>query len=271
MCKALSVSKSAYYNYKSKQQREEEHRELERLVLGVFRFHKRRYGTRRIVDELGDLDIKVGRRKVSSILSKYGLQAIQPKSFVPKTTQSPSGMLRSPNLLLDRPFPQDINMVWVGDITYLPMASKCWSYLASWLDLCSRHIVAWEGSDHMREDIVIDSFKKGVLKRRPGSNLIVHSDGGGQYGSKSFRRLLANTKSQQSMTRRDNHYDNAYAESLFSRLKAELIGTGRFSSLEDARKECFDYIEGYYNTIRKHSSLGYKSPLQFERELKRSK
>jgi len=190
MCKALSVSKSAYYNYKSKQQREEEHRELERLVLGVFRIHKRRYGTWRIVDELGDLDIKVGRRKVSSILSKYGLQAIQPKSFVPKTTQSPSGMLRSPNLLLDRPFPQDINMVWVGDITYLPMASKCWSYLASWLDLCSRHIVAWEVSDHMREDIVIDSFKKGVLKRRPGSNLIVHSDGGGQLRWCCFRGHL---------------------------------------------------------------------------------
>ena len=110
-------------------------------------------------------------------------------------------------------------------------------------------------------------------KRRYGSRrivadrLIVHSDGGGQYGSKVFRRLLSNTESRQSMTRRDNHYDNATAESWFSRLKAELLEDSCFDNLEHARSACFEYIDAYYNTIRRHSSLDYKTPLQFEREL----
>ena len=267
MCELLGVSKSAYYSFKS---RIEEHREvtqIDRRIMGIFWAHKRRYGSRRIREELKDEGVSIGRRRISVIMKRHGLHAIQPKSYVPKTTQSPPGMLRSPNLLIEHQGLVDINQVWVGDITYLPMKDHSWGYLSVWQDLYSRYIVGWRVFDHMRQSLIIESFKNALYVRRPNKGLIVHSDGGGQYGSHSFRKLLCNTQSLQSMTRRNNHYDNATAESWFSRLKAELLENRRFEDMEHARRACYDYIDAYYNTIRKHSSLGYKSPLQFEREL----
>jgi transposase InsO family protein len=139
--------------------------------------------------------------------------------------------------------------------------------MSSWLDLWSHVIVGWSVEEHMREGLVIDSFTHAELKRKPTDGIIIHSDGGGQYSSVKFRKIIDRGNYLQSMTRKNNHYDNATAESLFSRLKAELIEEGIFLSVEDARTECFDYIEGYYNTQRKHSSIDYKKPLQFEREM----
>jgi len=147
------------------------------------------------------------------------------------------------------------------------MADGAWSYLASWMDLWSRVIVGWSVEDHMGESLVISAFTSGRRKRKPEKGMIVHSDGGGQYGSKQFRSILSSGSYQQSMTRKENHYDNAFAESLFSRFKAEVLEGGNFLSLEDARTECFEFIEGYYNRKRKHSSLGNKNPLQFESEM----
>ena len=156
--------------------------------------------------------------------------------------------------------------MWVGDITYLPLVNNEWAYLATWLDLYSHYIVGWDVQSHMKEELVINAFEKAIKRRTPSPGLITHSDGGNQYGSKRFQRILAGIESLQSMTRKNNHYDNAYAESLFSRFKAEVLEGGVFLSEEEARMECFDYIELYYNPIRRHSSLGYKSPLQFEKE-----
>ncbi len=232
----------------------------------MFWDHKRRYGTRRIVSELSDIGISVGRERVGSILRRNNLRAIQPKSYVPRTTTS-SKYGRSPNLLLNREPPTKPNEVWVGDITYLPMSDGDWSYLASWMDLWSRMIVGWSVEDHMEESLVISAFIKGRTKRKPEKGMIAHSDGGGQYGSTEFRSILANGEFKQSMTRKANHYDNAFAESLFSRFKAEVLEGGRFLSLEDAKTECFEFIEEYYNRKRKHSSLGNKTPLQFESEM----
>ena len=239
---------------------------LERAVIDIFWDHKRRYGARRIVSELADMGIQVGRTRVRSIMKRNGLEAIQPKSFVPKTTQSDPMLKRSPNLLLESPLPSGKDQIWVGDITYLPTDQGKWLYLATWLDLWSHFIVGWKVYDHMGESLVIDSFNYAVLQRNPAQGLIVHSDGGGQYASKNFRLQLIRKGFRQSMTRRSNHYDNAVAESLFSRFKAELLEGGAFMSLEDAQLECFEYIEAYYNTKRKHSSIGYKKPLQFEKE-----
>lgn len=267
MCKSLEVSKSAYYSYRSGIKNGQDLSELDHSVISIFWRHKRRYGSRRIVADLRDDGIMVGRRRISSIMQRHSLKAIQPKSYVPKTTQSPPGMLRSPNLLLDHAGPTDINQVWIGDITYLPIRDNKWGYLSVWQDLFSRYIVGWQVLEHMRKSLVTESFEKALYIRQPTKGLIVHSDGGGQYGSKVFRRLLSNTESRQSMTRRDNHYDNATAESWFSRLKAELLEDSCFDNLEHARSACFEYIDAYYNTIRRHSSLDYKTPLQFEREL----
>lgn len=262
----MEVSTSSYYAYLKRQYAPKEVSDIESSVVSAFWRHKRRYGSRRLVSELHDEGYVVGRKRVSSILKKKGLRAIQPKSFVPKTTKTHPHLRRSPNLLLDRDEVSSCNEVWVGDITYLPLAGGKWAYLATWLDIYSHHIVGWEVQDHMEEELVLEAFEKAVQKRAPSAGLIVHSDGGGQYGSKKFRERLGYYRYKQSMTRKDNHYDNSFAESLFSRFKAEVLEGGVFMNLTEARMECFDYIECYYNPIRKHSSIGYKSPLQFEKE-----
>ena len=237
----------------------------------VFTKHKRRYGWRRIQAELADEGLKAGRHQIRSRMKEQNLQAIQPKSFVPKTTQSHSHLRRSPNLLLDKGcLPTAPNQVVVGDITYLPNDEQGygkWLYLATWLDLYSHRIVGWHLDRSMEDDLVITAIQQMIKERQPPKHLIVHSDGGGQYGSTAFRGLLQLHGFRQSMTRKNNHYDNAHAESLFSRFKAELLDeTKIFKGLKDAYCQSFEYIEGYYNTIRRHSSIGYLAPMEFERQ-----
>lgn len=199
-------------------------------------------------------------------MQEQGLKAIQPRSFVPKTTQTNPNLLRSPNLLLEMDKVGGVDSVWVGDITYIAMADGSWLYLATWMDLFSRMIVGWKIGTSLDVTLVMDSFKKAILRRNPAPGLIVHSDGGGQYMSKEFRHLLAAYGFAQSMTRVDNHYDNAFAESLFSRFKAELTEELPFENHQNAQSIIFEYIEIYYNRVRKHSSLGYMSPEVFEIE-----
>lgn len=239
-------------------------------VKAVFDEHERRYGSRRIVVELEAKGILAGRYQVRSSLRKQGLKAIQPRSFVPKTTQTNLNLLRSPNLLLEMDTVNGINQVWVGDITYLPMVGGSWTYLAIWMDLFSRTIVGWKVSSSLHASLVIDSLKKAILRRRPKAGLIIHSDGGGQYMDKDFRRLLAKHQFVQSMTRVDNHYDNAFAESLFSRIKAELLRGNPFKNIEETHAKIFEYIEAYYNRKRRHSSIGYMSPEAFEAQWKQN-
>lgn len=263
--KILDVSRSAYYDWlkgKSHQKGLEKH-DKEKRILAVFSEHKRRYGTRRIVKTLSKEGLNVGRHKVSKLLRENGYKAIQPRSFVPKTTNSKHRYPIRPNLLQERSPPVSPDEVWVGDITYIPLAGGRWAYLAVWMDLFSRMIVGWKIKEHMKEDLIIEAFKMALQARQPEKGLIVHSDRGGQYGGNSFRKLLFD-KYQQSMSRADNPYDNAFMESSFSRFKAELLEGGMFENAEDARTEIFEYIEMYYNRIRLHSSLGYKSPTEFE-------
>ena len=202
-------------------------------------------------------------------MKEQGLVAIQPKSFVPRTTQSDPRLQRFPNLLLDPAnLPRAPDEVIVGDITYLPSVNEQgfdeWLYLAVWMDLFTRKIVGWYVDDNMEADLVIKAMKKLVFDRSPEKGMIVHTGGGSQYDSGEFKDLMVTHQFRQSMTRKEDHYDNAFAESLFSRFKAEVLDEGFFLGLENARKRCFEYIEAYYNTVRKHSSLGYLSPGQFE-------
>ena len=237
-------------------------------VKTIFDRNKKRYGNRRIREELKDNGYAIGKYRVRSLMKEQGLVAIQPKSFVPKTTQSHPHLHRCPNLLLDQENkPTAPDQVIVGDITYLPSMEhgyKEWLYLAIWMDLFTRKIVGWKVDDNMEDILIIDAMKKLIHARQPEKGLIVHSDGGGQYDSKDFKALIGLNQFRQSMTRKDNHYDNAFAESLFSRFKAELLDGDVFYGLEDARSKIFEYIEAYYNTVRKHSSIGYLSPNQFE-------
>jgi putative transposase len=266
LCSVFGKSRSAFYAWLNGESHQLNAQKLsvKGEVKQVFELHKRRYGSRRIEVELKEKGFKAGRYQIRNRMQEQGLKAIQPRSFVPKTTQTNPNLFRSPNLLLEMDEVDVTDKVWVGDITYLALADGSWAYLAVWMDLYSRMIVGWKIAISMDAILVIDSLEKAILWRDPKPGLIIHSDGGGQYMDKEFRQLLARRKLIQSMTRVDNHYDNAFSESLFSRFKAELAEEIPFQNLQDAHAKSFEYIEVYYNRKRRHSSLDYISPHAFE-------
>jgi transposase InsO family protein len=159
---------------------------------------------------------------------------------------------------------QEPNRVLIGDITYLPLLGGSWAYLATWQDLYSRMIVGWAVAETMTEELIITGLKKAITRHSLANGCILHSDRGGQYVGGEFRRLLSSHDLRQSMSRKAETYDNAFAESLFSRYKAEVLEGGVFRDAVEARLETFTYIEGYYNRVRRHSALGYLSPAEYE-------
>jgi putative transposase len=194
-------------------------------------------------------------------MAQRGLRAIQPKTFVPKTSDGRADK-PSPNLLSDQPLPTAPNRAWAGDITFIPTKDG-WLYLAVVIDLCSRRIVGWSLANHLRSDLVLAALNQ-ALQTRSTQDTIFHSDRGSQYGSTPFRSALAKAGLRQSMSARANPYDNAWTESFIGTLKLEMLQDGCFENASDAYTEIFDYIEGYYNTHRKHSALDYQTPSQFE-------
>lgn len=265
----MQVSRSAYYAYaggKSHLLSPQKEKTAEQ-VKAVFYQHRRRYGSRRISAELKEEGQQVGRFQVRSLMKRQALRAIQPRRFVPRTTDSSRTVGASPNLLLaaenQAKGPRE---VIIGDITYLPLQEGRWSYLASWQDQFTKRIIGWAVEERMTDELVTKAFAKAVVNGGVKAGTIIHTDRGSQYVSKNFRALLATNTCRQSMSRRGNCYDNAQAESFFSRYKAELLEGGIFESVGQARSETFAYIEGYYNRVRRHSSLGYKTPEEFERE-----
>jgi transposase InsO family protein len=272
ICSVLGLSKSSFYAWQRLEtyvlKAEKAKKAVE--VKEVFECHRKRYGTRRIVAELSEKGHKLGRHQVRSFMKQQGLVAIQPKSFVPKTTDSRHQLGRSPNLLLDengerkqasRPFE-----VLVGDITYIPLQNGDFLYLATFQDMFTRVVLGWELMVTMTADLVIKALQKALDRRKLPKGMIIHTDGGGQYSSNRFRQMLKAHDFQQSMTRKNNHYDNAMGESLFSRSKAEMLQNGAFSTFEDAYSEVFEYIEIYYNKKRRHSGINYNFPERFEKK-----
>mgnify|MGYP000049963203 CR=1 FL=1 len=271
LCQALKVGEAAFYAWrKGKTYRlSRKKSELAEAVKEMFYLHRRRYGARRISVELKASGLPVGRRLAGSLMKRQSLTAIRPKRFVPKTTDSKHSFGFSPNLLK-----QSVGelsgkgQVIVGDITYLPLQSGRFCYLATFQDKYTRRIVGWQVSPNMTAQLVIDAFNQARRRGLIKSGAIIHTDRGSQYASVEYRRLLYIHGLRQSMSAKGNCYDNAQAESFFSRFKTELVEGGHFESVEQARSEIFSYIEGYYNRIRRHSSLGYLSPLEFEKQLK---
>lgn len=272
LCGILGVCFSVFYAWK----RGETHVlskkkvDLAEQVKEVFEEHRSRYGAIRISKELQARDVKIGRHQTQTFMKMLGLKAIQPKSFVPKTTNSNHNLGRSPNLLLGRTAPSKPNEVFIGDITYIALEDDSFLYLATWLDMFSRKIVGWDLDDNMRSSLIINALNKSIERRNLAIGLIIHSDGGGQYASEDFREVLKKYGFNQSMTRKNNHYDNAMGESLFSRFKAELMQKGAFLNFEDAYTEIFEYIEVYYNRKRRHSSINYDIPDLFEEKFQKT-
>jgi len=264
LCQTLQVSRSGYYAWKQgrRSNRAEENRRLMPRIRAVFREHKRRYGARRISRELSSRGTCCGTRRVGRLMREMELVAIQPKSFRPRTTDSRHRLGYSPNLLLDSSPPCGVNRVWVGDITYVPLSGNGFLYLAMLMDLYSRRIVGWELQSNMKEPLVLAALRSAIAFRQPGVDLIHHTDRGGQYAGAEYRRVLERARMRQSMSRADNCYDNAFMESCFGTIKRELE-MERYENEPIARKEIAGYIR-YYNTRRRHSSLEYLTPEEFE-------
>ena len=191
---------------------------------------------------------------------------MQPRAFVPRTTQSEHGPRVAPNHLLARPAPTAADQVWVGDITYLPLQNGAWAYLAAFQDVYSKRVVGWQVLGTMPEHLVVTALRRALLSRQPAAGLLVHSDRGGQYCGNAYRRLLTERQLVRSMSRRGECYDNAQAESLWSRVKTEvLLGRSAFASVAEAQTELATYFD-YYNYQRRHSTLSYECPHTFEQQ-----
>ena len=261
LCKLMNIPRNTLYHLI---QRTTKHLGLRSRIKTVFDSHMNRYGSRRIKKELAvKYSENVSRHLIRKCMKDQNLKAIQPKSFVPKTTDSTGTKFPSPNLLIDFGKAQKPNEIWVGDITYIPLKNGQWAYLSTWIDTYLHKVVGWDVQTHMRSELVVSAFNKAKLKsNQKNLNVIIHSDRGTQYSSKEFRKAINGNR--QSMTRKNEVYDNAIAESFFSRLKCECIRGKVFNTLDQLRSTLFEYIECYYNTIRRHSSIQYYTPLEFE-------
>jgi transposase InsO family protein len=266
VCRVLGVSRSGYYAWLAEVEcrRARRERELSVTVRQIFWHHKRRYGARRIAEEMKCRGQACGVARVARLLKDQGLKAIQPRSFRPRTTESQHGLGYSPNLLRDSGAPTGINEVWVADITYIPLRTGGFGYLALVLDLYSRRIVGWHFEEEMEESLVLSALGAALRARQPRPGLIHHSDRGGQYAGRRFRGVLRRAGMRQSMSRAGNCYDNAFLESCFGTIKTELE-LDEYEDAREARRELGEYI-AYYNVERRHSSLGYVAPHEFENQ-----
>jgi transposase InsO family protein len=201
-------------------------------------------------------------------MAQRGLKALQPRHYLPRTSDGRADK-PSANLLLEQPLPSKPDEVWTGDITFIP-SSGGWLYLAVVMDLCSRKIVGWALADNLRTPLVAAALQQALGSRRRTSGIIFHSDRGSQYGSIHYRQLLGQAGMRQSMSARANPYQNAWTESFMGTLKNEMLQHRCFLDQRHARTELFTYIESYYNSLRKHSALGYLSPAIFESTLSQS-
>jgi transposase InsO family protein len=264
VCDTLAVSRAGYYAWRNEaaSSRQQRDRELMPLVRDIFWKHKRRYGARRIAVELVAAGEPCGVDRVAKLLKMQGLKAIQPKSFQPKTTDSRHTLGYSPNLLLSAPPPLTTNRVWVADITYIPLRSSRFAYLALLMDLFSRRVIGWQLAEHMTEALVLDALHQAIRSRQPAPGLIHHSDRGGQYAGRDYRGVLRRAAMRQSMSRAANCYDNAFMESCFGTIKTELEMT-EYEDSSQTRGEIASYLV-YYNAERRHSALDYLSPIAFE-------
>jgi len=269
MAKTLEVSRSGYYKWlnRSCSGRKRENEELIEQITAIQRRSRHRYGSPRVTKALHRRGYQVGENRVAGLMRAHGLGRRLRKRFR-STTNSQHSLPVAENLL-NREFDvSKANCAWVSDITYISTA-KGWMYLCIVIDLYSRKVVGWAMSTRMKTDLVLQALIMAFLVRRPSEGLLFHSDRGSQYCSHVFRARLQKYRMKQSMSRRGNCWDNAPAESFFKTLKCELNGHRAFQNREEARRAVFEYIEVFYNRERLHSSLGYLTPTEFEKQKSR--
>lgn len=263
-CEVLGVSVSGFYAWKSRPASARQSDDLLMLahIRAEFATSSETYGSPRMHAELKDSGLAIGLNRVARLMSENGLKARQKTRFK-KTTDSDHGDPVASNVL-DQDFTADgPDQKWGVDISYV-WTAEGWLYLAIVLDLFSRRIVGWQLSDRMQRGLAMTALQRAIDLRRPPRGLIHHSDRGSQYCSDDYRRLLRDHGFIPSMSGRGNCYDNAMVETVFKTIKSELIWRTAFATRADASKAIGQYIEGFYNPRRRHSSLGYVSPVAFE-------
>lgn len=262
----MSVSTSAYYDWRSDNRRDRDRRsyELLRVVEKIFHGSDRAYGSPRVWRHARALGHRVSKTKIERMMREYGLRAKKHRRFV-VTTDSQHDLPVAPNVV-DRKFDRGApDLVWLSDITYIPTQSG-WTYLAIVMDAHSRKILGWSLSESLERQLVIDALKAAMSHRGWPRNVILHSDRGSQFASLEYVSLIANAGCVQSMSRKGNCWDNAPMESFFDSLKTEYVRDQNFANRDEAYRGLFWWIEMRYNRQRLHSSLGYRSPACFEEE-----
>lgn len=267
LCETLGVSRSGFYRHAGGKTapRVERRRKAAAVIRELFGESKCTYGYRRVRMALVRSGLTLNRKTVASIMRAEGLRGRRPGRFKPTTTDSDHAGPIAPNLLalFDAVKP---DTVWQTDITYIE-TGEGWVYLAGIIDAHTRRIVGWACAPNMETSLVLRALENAVNARRPGAGLLHHSDRGSQYASDEYRKRLAQLGFIPSMSRRGNCYDNAATESFWSTLKLECLYRLKIATRAEVEPILFSFIDGWYNTRRLHSSLGYQSPLDFEKSL----
>lgn len=265
LCHTLQVTRSGYYHWR-RQPLSERAKEDQRLVKKIeqsYMTSKKSYGSPRIYKDLRELGETCGKHRIARLMRTNGIVAKQRRKF--RTTTDSRHDLPVAGNVLDRQFkPTAPNQAWVSDITYVP-TREGWLYLAVVMDLFSRRIVGWSMSTRIDQTLVLDALTDALQQRRPAPGLIHHSDRGSQYASRDYQALLARQGLIPSMSRKGNCWDNSPMESFFHTLKVECLHDYYFSTRAAARQAIFTFVETWYNRHRLHSTLGYRSPEQYER------
>jgi transposase InsO family protein len=265
MCQVLGVSRSGYYLW-GKHNRSDRQKQNERLMVHISDAYARgrgAYGSPRITAELKDNGIPCGKNRIARLMKSQGIMAKTKRRFK-ATKRFKHDFLVADNLLNQR-FSADVaNQVWVSDITFI-WTREGWLYLAAILDVFNRKIVGWSMDNKLSHEVIADALRKAIRQRRPKPGVLFHSDRGTQYTSYAFRDLMEQYGFVQSMSSSGNCYDNAVMESFFHTLKTELVYFEKYRTRQEARGGVFEYIEVFYNCVRRHSALNYCSPVEFER------
>ena len=274
MCKVLKVSTSGYYKWLKQQSSPPSEREAHRLEIRqkISKSHYESFGTYgspRVHDDLLDWGYSTSLKTVTRMMKDMGLRAIPKEKFI-VTTDSDHDFKTYPNHL-NRQFNVDKpNQVWVADITYI-WTLEGWVYLSSVMDLFSRKIVGWSLASHMKKELSIQALNRAIITRQPEEGLLHHSDRGSQYSSQDYINLLKENEMVISMSKKGDPYDNACIESFHSTIKKEWIHRKKYKTREEAINSINYYISSFYNVRRKHSTLGYLSPADFERQYHETK
>lgn len=264
MCRVLEVSASGYYAWRRRliSVRSQEDQKLEQRIRTIHEQSRQTYGAPRIHAELQEQGTRVGRKRVARLMKESGLMGVSRRKWTVTTRRDRSA--RPAPDLVDRRFAADgPDQLWVADITYVPTWTG-FLYLAVVLDVWSRKVVGWAMASHLKTSLVVAALEMALAQRSPKS-VIHHSDQGCQYTSLEFGRRCRQAGVRPSMGSVGDCYDNALCESFFATLECELIDRSTFRDQHQARCAIFEFIEGFYNTHRRHSALGYHSPVKFEK------